>query len=97
MIDKNIQLAIQVVPLDREGDVYDKIDAAIEVIQKSGVDYMITPMETVMTGPYDKLQEIARNAQEALINVGCREFLVNIKMHVRTDRDVTVEEKRLDR
>ncbi len=97
MTDKNIQLAIQVVPLERNGDVYEKIDAAIEVIQKSGVEYMITPMETVMQGPYDKLQEVAKDAQEALIKSGCREFLVNIKMHIRTDGDVTMEEKRLDR
>lgn len=97
MTEKNIQLAIQVVPLERNGNVYDKIDAAIEVIQQSGVTYMITPMETVMQGPYDKLQQIARDAQQALVDAGCKEFLVNIKMHVRTDADVTMEEKRLDR
>ncbi|MEQ8628542.1 thiamine-binding protein [Ekhidna sp.] len=97
MTDKNIQLAIQVVPLEREGNVYEKIDAAIDVIQNSGVEYLITPMETVMQGPYDKLQQVANDAQQALIDAGCTEFLVNIKMHIRTDRDVTMEEKRLDR
>ena len=97
MTDRNIQLAIQVVPLERNGNAYEKIDAAIEVIQQSGVEYMITPMETVMQGPYDQLQAVARQAQEALVDAGCTEFLVNIKMHIRTDRDVTMEEKRLDR
>ena len=97
MIDKNIHLGIQVVPLDRDSEVYQKIDAAIEVIQKSGVEHVITPMETVMQGPYDKLQQVAQDAQQALIDAGCTEFLVNIKMHIRTDRDVTMEEKRLDR
>ena len=97
MTDKNIQLGIQVVPLDREGNVYEKIDAAIDVIQQSGVEYIITPMETVMQGSYDKLQQVARDAQQALIDAGCTEFLVNIKMHIRTDRDVTMEEKKLDR
>lgn len=97
MIDKDIHMAIQVVPLEREGDIYGKIDAAIEVIQRSGVKYVITPMETVMQGPYEKLQGIAREAQQALIDAGCSEFLVNIKMHIRTDGDVTMEEKRLDR
>ena len=97
MTDRNIQLAIQVIPLEREGSVYEKIDAAIEVIQQSGVQYMITPMETVMQGPYDELNQIAKDAQKALVDAGCTEFLVNIKMHIRTDRDVTMEEKRLDR
>ncbi|WP_370086974.1 MTH1187 family thiamine-binding protein [Ekhidna sp.] len=97
MTDKNIQLAIQVVPLEREGNIYEKIDAAIEVIQNSGVEYMITPMETVMQGPYDKLQAVAKEAQQALVDAGCKEFLVNIKMHIRTEADVTMEEKKLDR
>lgn len=97
MTDKNIQLAIQVVPLARVGNVYEKIDAAIDVIQQSGVEYLITPMETVMQGPYDKLQQVAKDAQQALVDAGCTEFLVNIKMHIRTDKDVTMEEKRLDR
>ncbi|MEQ9467983.1 MAG: thiamine-binding protein [Ekhidna sp.] len=97
MTDKNIQLAIQVVPLTRDDKVYEKIDAAIEVIQNSGVEYVITPMETVMKGPYDKLQEVARAAQQAVIDAGCEEMLVNIKMHIRTKSDVTMEEKRLDR
>ena len=61
------------------------------------MEYLITPMETVMQGPYEKLQQVAKDAQQALVDSGCSEFLVNIKMHIRTDRDVTMEEKRLDR
>lgn len=97
MTDKDIHLALQVVPLDREGDVYPKIDAAIAVIQQSGLKYMITPMETVLQGPYYKVQQVAREAQQALADAGCQEFLVNIKMHIRMEKDVTMEEKRLDR
>ena len=97
MTNKDIHLAIQVVPLDRDSNTYSKIDAAIEVIQQSGLKHMITPMETVIQGPYEKVQEVSRKAQEALAEAGCNEFLVNIKMHIRLDGDVTMEEKRLDR
>ena len=97
MTNHNIHMALQVVPLDRESDVYKKIDAAIEVIQQSGVKHLITPMETVMEGPYEQLKKIVEEAQQALVEEGCSEFLVNIKMHVRTDADVTFEEKRLER
>ncbi|MEO9873166.1 thiamine-binding protein [Ekhidna sp.] len=97
MTEKDIHLAIQVVPLTRDNDVYDKIDAAINVIRKSGVKYVITPMETVMQGSYNKLKRVSEEAQQALVDAGCGEFLVNIKMHIRIDNDVTMEEKRLDR
>ena len=77
--------------------MYPQIDAAIEVIQRAGIPYLITPMETVIEGPYDRVQQVAREAQEAVVAAGCKEFLVNIKMHIRVDADVTMEEKRLDR
>lgn len=97
MTDKDIHLAIQVVPLDKDVEVYSTIDKAIQVIENSGLKYMITPMETVIQGPYEDVMEVSRKAQEALIANGCTEFLVNIKMHIRTDADVTMEEKRLYR
>ncbi len=97
MTNKDIHLAIQVVPLDRDNNTYSKIDAAIEVIQQSGLKYMITPMETVIQGPYESVQEVSRKAQEALVKAGCNEFLVNIKMHIRMDGDITMKEKHLDR
>lgn len=97
MTERNIHLGLQVVPLDRNTNAYAHIDAAIEVIQRSGVKYLITPMETVMEGPYEQVHAIALEAQQALADSGCKEFLVNIRMHVRTDEDVTIEEKRLDR
>ena len=97
MTDKDIHLAIQVVPLDREANVYSKIDAAIDVIERSGLTYLITPMETVIQGPYEEVQKVSREAQEALVKAGCNEFLVNIKMHIRLDADITMKEKRLDR
>lgn len=97
MTDHHIQLAIQVVPLSGTPDTYGAIDVAISVIQESGVDYLVTPMETIMQGPYEEVNKVARKAQEALAKTGCNEFLVNIKMHIRMDGDVTMEEKRLNR
>ncbi|WP_462249721.1 thiamine-binding protein [Ekhidna sp.] len=97
MTEKDIHLGIQVVPLDHSKDTYAVIDEAIKVIEQSGLKYMVTPMETVIQGPYEEVNKIAKRAQEALANAGCKEFLVNIKMHIRIDDDVTMEEKRLDR
>ncbi len=97
MTEKDIHLGIQVVPLDHSKDTYAIIDEAIKVIEQSGLKYIVTPMETVIQGPYDEANKIAQKAQAALVSAGCKEFLVNIRMHIRTDDDVTMEEKRLDR
>lgn len=97
MTEKNIHLGIQIVPLDQGDHMYEAIDAAIEVIQKSGVQHVITPMETIIEAPYDLANQVSKEAQEAVMNAGCGEFLVNIRMHIRSASDVTMEEKRLDR
>lgn len=95
--NQNIHLSIQIVPKKEGADIYPMIDKAIEVIQASGVKYMITPMETVMEGPFNQLNEIALKAQQAVLEAGADEVLVFIKMHYRRDRNVSFEEKRIDR
>jgi len=46
-----------------------------------------------MEGPYDQLMDIARRAQEACFKAGANQLLVYIKMQIRKDEDVTMEEK----
>ena len=97
MTDHLISLGIQIVPKSKEHDTYQLIDKAIEVVQNSGVKYLITPFETVMEGPYDLLIEIASSAQKAVLEAGADECLVYLRIHYRTEGDVTFEEKKLDR
>lgn len=89
----NINLAIQVLPKIKNGDTYAVVDKAIEAIRQSGVKYRVCPFETVMEGPYDKLMEVVRNAQQACFDAGAEEVLVNIKIQHRQGGDVTIEEK----
>lgn len=97
MTNHDIHLGIQIVPLDLGAHKYQAIDAAIEVIQQSGVKHTISPMETIIEAPYDRASAVAEKAQEAVLAAGCGEFLVNIRMHIRANASVTMEEKRLDR
>lgn len=92
-MSKSINLGIQIVPKSKTLDSYALVDKAIEVIQKSGVKYEVTPFETVMEGPQDKLMAIALQAQEAVLAAGADEVLVYYRMQVRKAADVTMEEK----
>jgi uncharacterized protein YqgV (UPF0045/DUF77 family) len=98
MTEHNITLGIQIIPLDTNKDTaYHLVDRAIEIIQKSGVEFRITPFETVMSGKYDELLEICQKAQQAVIKAGAEECLVYYRIHLRTSGNVTFEEKKLDR
>jgi|TARA_R110002096_G_scaffold172384_2_gene346014 uncharacterized protein YqgV (UPF0045/DUF77 family) len=92
---KNINLGIQIVPKSKTLDSYQLVDKAIAVIAASGVPYEVTPFETVMEGPETKLMEIAKEAQEAVLNAGAEEVLVYYRMQIRKGKDVSMEEKTL--
>jgi uncharacterized protein (TIGR00106 family) len=87
-----VHVAIQIVPISKEHP-YPIIDRAIEVIEKSGVDYRVGAMETVMQGDYKKLMAIVEEAQEACLEAGASEIVVTLKVHARKDGNVTWEEK----
>ncbi|EON78967.1 protein of unknown function DUF77 [Lunatimonas lonarensis] len=88
-----INLGIQIVPKSKTADSYSLVDRAIAVIRQSGVNHTVTPFETVMEGPQDLLMEIARKAQEAVLEAGAEEVLVYYRMQIRKDDDVTMAEK----
>lgn len=87
-----VHVALQIVPIC-VGHPYPIIDKAIAVIEKSGVDYRVGAMETVMQGDYEKLMAIVQQAQEACFEGGAEEVVVTLKVHARKDGDVTWEEK----
>ena len=87
-----VHIAIQIVPISKE-QPYPIIDKAIEVIKKSGVDYRVGAMETVMQGDYKKLMAVVEAAQEACLDAGADEVVVTLKVHTRRDGNVTWEEK----
>lgn len=93
MMEHKINLALQIIPQVASEQVYAVVDEAIAVIKASGVPYRVCPFETVMEGPYDQLMEVVRKAQEVCFKAGASQLLVYIKMQIRKDADVTMEEK----
>jgi uncharacterized protein (TIGR00106 family) len=90
---KIINLGLQIVPKSKTKDAYALVDKAIEIIQRSGIDYQVTPFETVMEGPQEQLMAIAQQAQEAVLQAGADEILVYYRMQIRKDGNVTMAEK----
>jgi uncharacterized protein YqgV (UPF0045/DUF77 family) len=87
-----VHVALQIVPVSKEHP-YPIIDKAIAVIDKSGVDYRVGAMETVMQGSYDQLMAIVKDAQQACLDAGADELVVTMKVHVKAKGNVSWEEK----
>lgn len=90
-----IHLAIQIVPLTGREHAYPLIDKAIDAIAATGLPHTVGPMETVLEGSYDEVMRAARMAQEACLDAGAEELVVNLKLHIRKGGDVTMDEKNL--
>lgn len=92
-MNHKINLALQIIPQVASERVYAVVDEAIAVIQASGVKYRVCPFETVMEGTYDELMAIVRKTQEVCFKAGAEQLLVYIKMQIRKDGDVSIEDK----
>ena len=93
MINHIINAGLQVVPHADSLPIYPIIDEAIKVIQDSGLRYVVTPMETVIEGDYDKVMMVVKKAQEAALSAGAQELVVTLRLHIKKDSDVSFEDK----
>lgn len=87
---KNINAAIQVLPQGVD-NVYDVVDKAIEVIQKSGVKHRVCPFETVIETNWNNALKILSDIKEAVLKEA-PSTIINLKIQA-SNKDVAIEDK----
>nr|WP_321410125.1 thiamine-binding protein [uncultured Carboxylicivirga sp.] len=93
MKNKQVNVAIQVLPFTDTSRTYAVVDKAIEVIENSGLKYRVTPFETVIEGKYSEVMEVVMKAQEACYTGGAESLLCNLKIQSHSEKEVTIEDK----
>ena len=91
-MNKTVNIALQVLPSSDTHHPYDLVDKAIEVIAASGLNYQVTPFETVIEGTYDEIMEVVKKAQEACYIAGAESMMTYIKIQ-SSKNDVTIDDK----
>lgn len=77
--ERIVNVSVQVLPLTE--DVYPVVERAIAVIQESGVNHEVGPMETTMEGTLDELLEVAKAAHLACFDDdGVQQVVTYIKI-----------------
>ena len=89
---KTVNIALQVLPTSTTVHPYLLVDKAIEVIEKSGLRYKVTPFETVMEGSYDEIMEVVKLAQGACYEAGAETMMTYIKIQ-SSRKDVSIDDK----
>ncbi len=93
MVGNQVNAAIQVLPQSSVKHPYAIVDEAIEEIKDSGMKYKVCPFETVVEGPYDEVIALFKKIRDRCFTAGAGELLINIKLQIRKEGNVTMEEK----
>ena len=88
-----INASIQIVPIVQDKHPYEWVDEAIAVIQQSGIKYEVGPFATVIEGTYDAVIKVINDINEYLYSKECDEWICNVQIQVRSNGDITGEEK----
>ena len=85
-------MSLQIIPIVPENEVYDLVDKVIKVIQDSGLNYIVGPMETTIEGDLDTLLELVKKAHETCIEFNAPRVLSVVKIDYKPS-GVTIDEK----
>ncbi|REB05291.1 thiamine-binding protein [Sporosarcina sp. BI001-red] len=78
----NALVSIQIIPKTPNGeDVIPYVDAAIEVIAKSGVPYQVAPLETTMEGELGNLLSIIEKMNMRMTELGAPSVISQVKIY----------------
>ncbi|NPV43318.1 MAG: thiamine-binding protein [Firmicutes bacterium] len=87
-----VNLSLQVLPVVPEEEIYPVVDRVIEHIRKSGVTYIVGPMETTMEGELEKLLKIVAEVQDICISAGSKRVISIVKIDYKPG-GVSIDEK----
>ena len=88
-----INASIQIVPIVQDKHPYEWVDEAIEIIQQSGIKHEVGPFTTILEGTYEEVMKVIHAVNEHLYNRGCHEWISGIQIQVRSNGDMTADEK----
>ena len=92
-MNRQVNIAIQVLPTCDGKNSYDIVDEAIKVISESGLKFRVCPFETVIEGDYGEVMALVERAIEACYKAGAEKVLTNLKIQSYADHAVTIEDK----
>ncbi|MBO9660148.1 MAG: thiamine-binding protein [Chitinophagaceae bacterium] len=88
-----VNASLQIVPVVQDRHPYEWVDEAIAIIQSSGIKYEVGPFATVLEGQYEQVLKVIMAVNEFLYQQGCAEWISNIQLQIRSNGDITGEEK----
>lgn len=93
MKNKQINLAIQVLPAGGKKHPYAVVDEAIKVIAESGYKYKVCPFETVIEASYQDAIALIEKIQDACYQAGAESLICNLKIQSHSSNQIEIADK----
>lgn len=93
MHNYTVNASIQILPIVLDKHPYLWVDEAIAIIQQSNLKYEIGAFDTIIEGKYDEVMQLINSINEYLYSKGCNEWISNIQIQIRSNGDITGDEK----
>jgi uncharacterized protein (TIGR00106 family) len=91
----SVLLEFSIFPLDQGESVSREVSQVLEMIRKSGIDYQLTAMGTLIeTEKVSQALAIVDQAAALLSQAGCRRIYSTIKMDIREGKEHRLDAKR---
>lgn len=88
-----INASLQIIPIVEDKHPYEWVDEAIAIIRQSDIKYEVGPFSTVLEGNYAAVMNVIQQVNEYLYQRGCAEWISNVQLQFRSDKDITANEK----
>lgn len=88
-----VNASIQILPVVNDKHPYLWVDEAIALIQNSGIKYSVGAFATELEGTYDEVMKVIDDVNEFLYSRGCSEWISNVQVQIRSNGDITADEK----
>lgn len=88
-----INASIQILPVGTAKHPYEWVDDVIAVIKQSGIKNEVGPFATVIEGTYKEVMKAIDEVNEYLCSKGCEEWISSLQIQIRSNADITANEK----
>jgi uncharacterized protein (TIGR00106 family) len=89
---RDVLLEFSMTPLDKGASVSPFVARSLDIIDRSGVPYRLTPMGTVLEGTWDEVQGVVSACFERMRS-DCERISVTVRIDYRRGRSGRLESK----
>lgn len=89
---RNVLMEFSMTPLDKGESVSKYVSRSIDIVDKSGLEYRMNPMGTVVEGEWDEVLNVLTQCYQKM-SLDCDRITISIKMDYRKNKTDRLESK----